>query len=95
MKILIADDDPQLLRALRITLTVKGYGVVTATNGTQAIAAAVGSFSTIPRPSIATTVFTVPRSIAAARPNNAPAEKNIYSPPDNRFGFIYGREYCR
>ncbi len=41
MKILIADDDPQLLRALRITLTVKGYGVVTATNGTQAIAAAV------------------------------------------------------
>ena len=24
MKILIADDDPQLLRALRITLTAKG-----------------------------------------------------------------------
>lgn len=37
MKILIADDDPQLLRALRITLTAKGYEIVTASNGEEAI----------------------------------------------------------
>ncbi len=41
MKILIADDDPQLVRALRITLTAKGYEIVTAADGAQAIAAAV------------------------------------------------------
>ena len=41
MKILIADDDPQLLRALRITLTAKGYDVCTAADGAQAIAAAI------------------------------------------------------
>lgn len=41
MKILIADDDPQLVRALRITLTAKGYHVVTAADGASAIAAAV------------------------------------------------------
>ena len=41
MRVLIADDDPQILRALRITLTAKGYDVATAVDGTQAIAAAV------------------------------------------------------
>ncbi|MBD5831638.1 response regulator transcription factor [Janibacter melonis] len=41
MKILVADDDPQILRALRITLTAKGYDVVTALDGAQAVAAAV------------------------------------------------------
>ncbi len=41
MRILIADDDPQILRALRITLTAKGYEVTTATDGAEAIAAAV------------------------------------------------------
>ncbi len=41
MKILIADDDPQIVRALRITLTAKGYQIVTAADGTQAIAAAI------------------------------------------------------
>lgn len=41
MKILIADDDPQILRALRITLTAKGYKILTATDGTEAITAAV------------------------------------------------------
>ena len=41
MKILIADDDPQLLRALRITLTAKGYDIVTAADGAEAIRAAV------------------------------------------------------
>lgn len=41
MKILIADDDPQLLRALRVTLRARGYDVITATNGTQAINAAI------------------------------------------------------
>lgn len=37
MKILIADDDPQLLRALRITLTAKGYEIITAADGEEAI----------------------------------------------------------
>ncbi|MFD5600376.1 response regulator [Leucobacter sp. NPDC058333] len=41
MKILIADDDPQILRALRITLTAKGYDVIVAGDGAQAIAAAI------------------------------------------------------
>jgi len=41
VKILIADDDPQLLRALRITLGAKGYEILTAADGTQAIALAV------------------------------------------------------
>ncbi|MGO2932390.1 response regulator [Brachybacterium paraconglomeratum] len=41
MKILIADDDPQLLRALRITLTAKGYSVVTASDGADAISTAI------------------------------------------------------
>lgn len=41
MKLLIADDDPQLLRALRITLAAKGYEVVTANDGPQAISSAV------------------------------------------------------
>lgn len=40
-KILIADDDPQLLRALRITLGAEGYDVVTASDGAEAIDAAV------------------------------------------------------
>lgn len=37
MKILIADDDPQLLRALRITLTAKGYEVLTAADGSETV----------------------------------------------------------
>lgn len=41
MKILIADDDPQLLRALRITLSAKGYDVVTAADGNEAISQTV------------------------------------------------------
>jgi two-component system KDP operon response regulator KdpE len=41
MRILIADDDPQILRALRITLGAKGYEVVTASDGPHAISAAV------------------------------------------------------
>ncbi|WP_405371904.1 MULTISPECIES: response regulator [unclassified Microbacterium] len=41
MKILIADDDPQILRALRITLAARGYEVLTAGTGAEAIAAAV------------------------------------------------------
>lgn len=43
MRILIADDDPQLLRALRITLTSKGYEIVTAADGLSAMNAAVDS----------------------------------------------------
>ncbi|MGS0561786.1 response regulator [Microbacterium aurugineum] len=45
MKILIADDDPQILRALRITLTAKGYDVVTASDGAAAIAAAIDHYA--------------------------------------------------
>lgn len=41
MKILIADDDSQVLRALRITLTARGYKVITASNGAQALSAAI------------------------------------------------------
>lgn len=41
MRILIADDDPQILRALRITLTAKGYEIFTAADGAEAIAAAI------------------------------------------------------
>ncbi len=40
MRILIADDDPQLLRALRITLRAEGYEVLTATDGAEAVSAA-------------------------------------------------------
>lgn len=40
MKILIADDDPQLVRALRITLSAHGYKVVAAPDGAAAIALA-------------------------------------------------------
>jgi two-component system KDP operon response regulator KdpE len=43
MKILIADDDPQILRALRITLTARGYEVITAPDGRVALNAAVES----------------------------------------------------
>ncbi|GAB2447526.1 two-component system KDP operon response regulator KdpE [Conyzicola lurida] len=37
MKILIADDDPQILRALRITLSARGYDVITASDGREAL----------------------------------------------------------
>lgn len=37
MKVLIADDDPQLVRALRITLSAHGYDVVAAADGAAAI----------------------------------------------------------
>jgi two-component system KDP operon response regulator KdpE len=41
MKLLIADDDPQMVRALRITLSAKGYDVVTAADGKQALDVAI------------------------------------------------------
>ena len=41
MKILIADDDPQILRALRILLTARGYEVLTARSGAEALSVAV------------------------------------------------------
>ena len=40
MRILLADDDPQILRALRITLTARGYDVTTASDGRAAVDAA-------------------------------------------------------
>jgi two-component system KDP operon response regulator KdpE len=39
-RVLIVDDEPQLLRALRINLTARGYEVLTAANGTQAMESA-------------------------------------------------------
>jgi two-component system KDP operon response regulator KdpE len=41
VRILIADDDGQMLRALRILLSAHGYEVITAGNGTEALAQAV------------------------------------------------------
>jgi two-component system KDP operon response regulator KdpE len=41
MKILIADDDPQILRALRITLGARGYEIVTADDGAAALNAVI------------------------------------------------------
>ncbi|WP_426322935.1 response regulator [Microbacterium sp. E-13] len=37
MKVLVADDDPQLVRALRITLAAHGYHVVAAPDGVAAV----------------------------------------------------------
>jgi two-component system KDP operon response regulator KdpE len=37
VKILIADDDPQILRALKVTLGARGYEVVTAADGREAL----------------------------------------------------------
>ncbi|GAA3598044.1 response regulator [Klugiella xanthotipulae] len=41
MKILIADDDPQILRALRVTLGARGYEIVTAADGAEALNRAI------------------------------------------------------
>jgi len=41
MKILIADDDPQILRALRVTLRARGYEIVTAEDGKAALNAVI------------------------------------------------------
>jgi two-component system KDP operon response regulator KdpE len=41
VKVLIADDDPQMLRALRITLSARGYEVVTASDGKSALDATI------------------------------------------------------
>jgi hypothetical protein len=41
MKILIADDDPQILRALRITLGARGYDIITAGDGADALNAVI------------------------------------------------------
>nr|WP_308301300.1 response regulator [Frankia sp. Mgl5] len=40
--VLVVDDDLPLLRALRVTLDARGYQVITATDGAQALAAAAG-----------------------------------------------------
>jgi two-component system, OmpR family, KDP operon response regulator KdpE len=39
-KVLVVDDEPQLLRALRINLTARGYQVLTAVDGSSALRAA-------------------------------------------------------
>lgn len=40
-KVLVVDDEPQILRALRINLSVRGYEVITAATGAGALRAAV------------------------------------------------------
>ena len=39
-KVLVVDDEPQILRALRINLSVRGYEVITAASGSAALQAA-------------------------------------------------------
>ncbi|MET7767625.1 response regulator [Nocardia sp. NPDC005366] len=39
-KVLVVDDEPQIVRALRINLSVRGYEVITANNGAAALRAA-------------------------------------------------------
>lgn len=39
-RVLVVDDEPQLLRALRINLNARGFAVTTASTGTEALAAA-------------------------------------------------------
>jgi two-component system KDP operon response regulator KdpE len=41
VKILIADDDPQIIRALRVTLGARGYDIVTASTGVEALNQAI------------------------------------------------------
>jgi len=43
MRILVADDDPQILRALRIMLTARGYEVAAASDGRAALDAAAAA----------------------------------------------------
>ncbi|WAC56999.1 response regulator [Gordonia sp. SL306] len=40
VRVLVVDDEPQLLRALRINLNARGFAVTTASNGTDALTAA-------------------------------------------------------
>jgi len=40
VKVLVIDDEPQILRALRINLSVRGYDVITAATGAAALKAA-------------------------------------------------------
>ncbi len=39
-RVLVVDDEPQILRALRINLRVRGYDVHVAATGTEALEAA-------------------------------------------------------
>ncbi len=42
-RVLVVEDDPQLLRAMRITLHARGYDVVTAATGRKALSEAAGA----------------------------------------------------
>lgn len=41
MKILIADDDRQIIRALKVTLGARGYDIITAADGAEALSQAI------------------------------------------------------
>ena len=43
VRVLVVDDEPQLLRALRINLNARGFDVTTAATGTEALTAAARS----------------------------------------------------
>jgi two-component system KDP operon response regulator KdpE len=47
MKVLIVDDDPQIRRALRVTLNASGYDVVTAADGAEAVRLATAEHADI------------------------------------------------
>lgn len=40
IRVLVVDDEPQILRALRINLSVRGYDVTTAATGAEALRSA-------------------------------------------------------
>ncbi len=42
-RVLVVDDEPQILRALRVALTARGFEVVTATNGEEALDSAASA----------------------------------------------------
>jgi two-component system KDP operon response regulator KdpE len=67
VKILIADDDPQILRALRVTLGARGYEVVTASDGRAAVNAVIESHPDLLVLDLGMPVFTGIEVIQAVR----------------------------
>ena len=59
IKVLVIDDEPQILRALRINLSVRGYEVITAATGAAKVAA-------IPPAAPATIAASTPPPIASS-----------------------------
>ena len=74
-RVLVIDDEPQILRALRINLRVRGYDVDTAATGKQALEVAARS-PAVPSPgapavvvpSVAVPSVVAPRAVAVPGP---------------------------